>query len=77
MKLKKIAAAVMWLPGFEPENNFPTTPMVLQGEGPVVPQREAEIIQFPKTLAAEVATIKTVWPRLPAGSFSPFFLHLT
>ncbi|MDP1940805.1 MAG: hypothetical protein Q8K54_09195, partial [Gallionella sp.] len=70
MKLKKIAAAIMWLPGFEPEDNFPTTPIVLQGEGPVVPQREAEIIPFPKARAAEVATIKAVWTRLDAVTFS-------
>ena len=65
MRLKKIAAAVMWLPGFEPEDN---APIVLQG--PVVPQCEAEIIPFPKALAAEVATIKAVWPRLDAVTFS-------
>src|SRR3989339_336249 len=65
MKLKTIAAAIMWLPGFEPEDN---APIVLQG--PVVPQREAEIIPFPKAAAAEVATIKAVWPRLDAVTFS-------
>ncbi len=70
MKLKKIAAAIMWLPGFEPEDNAPLACIVLQGEGPVVPQREAEIIQFPKAVAAEVAKIKAVWPRLDAVTFS-------
>jgi len=70
MKLKKIAAAIMWLPGFEPEDNAPIATIVLQGQGPVVPQREAEIILFPKALATEVATIKAVWPRLDAVTFS-------
>ena len=80
MKLKTIAAAIMWLPGFEPEDNAPiapvapVAPIVLRGRGrgqeSVVPQREAEIIRFPKALAAEVATIKTVWPRLDAVTFS-------
>lgn len=70
MRLKKIAAAVMWLPGFEPEDNDPIATIVLQGQGPVVTQREAEIIPFPKAVAAEVATIKAVWPRLDAVTFS-------
>lgn len=70
MKLKKIAAAIMWLPGFEPEDNAPIAAIVSLGQGSVVPRREAEIIRFPKAVAAEVATFKAVWPRLDAVTFS-------
>ena len=65
MRLKKISAALMWLPGFEPADNMP---VVLQG--PVVPHQEAEIIRFPKSVAAVVEKIKAVWPCLNAVTLS-------
>ena len=65
MRLKKISAAIMWLPGFEPTDNMP---VVLQG--PDVPHREAEIIRFPKSVAAVVEKIKAVWPCLNAVTLS-------
>jgi len=65
MRLKKISAALMWLPGFEPADNMP---VVLQE--PDVPHREAEIIRFPKSVAAVVEKIKAVWPCLNAVTLS-------
>lgn len=65
MRLKKIAEVTMWLPGFEPVDPVIDT-IVL---APVAPQRKAEVIQFPKPVAAyQVA--KAVWPRLNEGVFT-------
>lgn len=64
MRLKKLSEAMMWLPGFAPEDRITLEPVVV-----VIPQQKAEIIQFPKPVAAHEAT-KAVWPRLDAATFS-------
>ena len=67
MRLKKISEAVMWLPGFEPEDS---TPVVLPTVA--VPQQKAEVIQFPRFPAKPVAAViqKAVWPHLDAVTLS-------
>ena len=62
MKLKALAEAVMWLPGFAPDED-PIEVLGVAGE-----RREAEVILFPEGRAATAA--KSVWPHLD-GSVSP------
>jgi len=69
MKVTKLAAAMMWLPGFEPE--------VDQVENWVIPEPkpqqkvEAEIIQFPKMAKPVAAKVpKSVWPSIDASTFT-------
>ena len=61
MKLKRLSEAIMWLPGFEPEDTIALAP--------VIPQKKAEIIQFPKPVAAHQVA-KAVWPQMNEGVFS-------
>lgn len=73
MRLKKISEAMMWLPGFAPEDTITSCSVSL----PVVaiPQK-AEIIQFPKPVVAHQVT-KTVWPRLDAVTFASLSGNVT
>lgn len=61
MKMKAIAEASMWLPGFAPDEN----PIELRTIGQ---QREADVIPFPERMAA--TSTKSVWPRLEASIFA-------
>jgi N12 class adenine-specific DNA methylase/adenine-specific DNA methylase len=65
MKLKTIAEACLWLPGFAP-NEDP-----VQIHGSAAERKEAEIIPFPcaNKIKAEVA-VKATWPRLDASTFA-------
>jgi adenine-specific DNA methylase len=63
MKLKAIAEACLWLPGFAPEED------PIQILGPLG-QREAEIIQLPQIPTEAQAKVKqAAWPRLDASVF--------
>lgn len=64
MKLKAIAEACLWLPGFAPEED----PIKMLGP---LGQREAEIIQFPQEIStkAKAKVKQAVWPRLDASVF--------
>jgi len=57
MKLSKLANAVMWLPGFGPEDQI-TLPVA----------KEAQIIEFPKAAVHE--GVKAAWPRPDASVFA-------
>ncbi|WP_126448406.1 hypothetical protein [Sulfuricystis multivorans] len=64
MRLKPIAEACLWLPGFAPNED----PIEIHG---AIGQREAEIIPFPQLTKAQ-AEVKTraVWPSLDASTFA-------
>ncbi len=62
MKLKALAEAVMWLPGFAPDED-PIEVLGVAGE-----RREAEVILFPEGRAATAA--KSVWPHLDGSVFA-------
>lgn len=62
MKLKALAEAVMWLPGFAPDED-PIEVLGVAGE-----RREAEVIPFPERRAATAA--KSVWLRLNESVFA-------
>lgn len=62
MKLKALAEAVMWLPGFAPDED-PIEVLGVVGE-----RREAEVIPFPERRVATSA--KSVWPRLDESVFA-------
>lgn len=63
MKLKALAEAVMWLPGFAPDED----PIVVLGP---VGQRDAKIIPFPQETTRARAKLKTIWPSLDASAFA-------
>lgn len=63
MKLKALAEAVMWLPGFAPDED----PIVVLGP---VGQRDAEIIPFPQETTRARAKLKAIWPSLDASAFA-------
>jgi len=64
MKVTKLAAAMMWLPGFEPEDQI-SLPVAISKP------KEAQIIEFPKAIAAPIAkAVKAVWPRLNNDALS-------
>jgi len=63
MKLKALAEAVMWLPGFAPDED----PIVVLGP---VGQRDAEIIPFPQETTRARAKLKAIWPSLDASIFA-------
>ena len=63
MKLKALAEAVMWLPGFAPDED----PIVVLGP---VGQRDAEIIPFPHETTRARAKLKAIWPSLDASIFA-------
>jgi N12 class adenine-specific DNA methylase len=62
MKLKALAEAVMWLPGFAPDED-PIEVLGVVGE-----RREAEVIPFPERRAT--TAVKSVWPRLDESVFA-------
>ena len=63
MKLKALAEAVMWLPGFAPDED----PIIVLGP---VGQRDAEIIPFPQETTRARAKLKAIWPSLNASAFA-------
>ena len=66
MKLKAIAEACLWLPGFAPQED----PIAVLGEAG---QRNAKILPFPgqtSNTVKEKAQAKPLWPRLDASVFS-------
>ena len=65
MRLKAIAEACFWLPGFALDED----PIVMLGV--VGENREAKIIPFPHVKEAKAqATVKAVWSRLEASVFA-------
>ena len=66
-RLKKISEAIMWLPGFAPEDNIVT----FDASATTVPHLNAEIIQFPdKAVASHEVVAKAVWPHLNKNMLS-------
>lgn len=62
-KLKKLSVALMWLPGFAPDDPFVPTVGCTH-------QQEAVIIDFPRPVAAHGIVEKAVWPPLNEEVYS-------
>ena len=66
-RLKKLSEAIMWLPGFAPEDDI----VDIETYAISVPQLNAEIIQFPsRTAASHEVVAKAVWPQLNKAMLS-------
>jgi adenine-specific DNA methylase len=63
MRLKKIAEACLWLPGFAPNED----PIEVLG---VIGQREVEITHQEKEVVSNDTTTKPTWPRINASVFA-------
>lgn len=64
MKLKALAEACLWLPGFAPDED------PIEVIGAVNERREAEIIPFPQQAKTKDNADKSIWPRLEHSVFA-------